>query len=392
MEKINIVGGGGHVGLPLGLVLASVGYKVTAFDTSEETIQMLKNGILPFKESNANELLETHANKNLVFSSNIESISDAEIVIIVIGTPVDEFLSPNPNSLLDVVKKIIPFLNDNQLVILRSTVFPGVTNKVIKILQQNFPGICVAYCPERIIEGNAIEELKILPQIIGTENSETYLRASKIFNTLGVDTIQSLPQEAELAKLFTNVWRYIKFATANQFFMIANDLGVDYENVRNIISFNYPRASDLPKSGLTAGPCLFKDTMQLSALMNQKFMLGHSAMLINEGIPNYIVERLRIKYDLKNLKVGILGMAFKGEVDDIRGSLAYKLRKLLMFESKEVFATDEYVLDERLISLQSVLEKSDILIIGAPHKRYCEINYQKPVIDIWDLLGNGVLI
>ena len=174
--------------------------------------------------------------------------------------------------------------------------------------------------------------------------------------------------------------------------MIANDLDIDYENVRNIISFNYPRASDLPKSGLTAGPCLFKDTMQLSALMNQKFMLGHSAMLINEGIPNYIVEKLKLKYDLKNLKIGILGMAFKGEVDDIRGSLAYKLRKLLMFESKEVFATDEYVSDERLSPLKLVLEESDILIIGAPHKKYLEIKYQKPVIDIWNLLGDGVLI
>jgi UDP-N-acetyl-D-mannosaminuronic acid dehydrogenase len=199
-------------------------------------------------------------------------------------------------------------------------------------------------------------------------------------------------EEAELAKLFTNVWRYIKFAAANQFYMMANDFGVDYERVRNAISLNYPRASDLPSAGFAAGPCLFKDTMQLSALVQQNFALGHAAMMINEGTPGYILQRLERKYDLSTLRVGILGLSFKGGVDDVRSSLAYKLRKLLLFKCKEVMVHDPLVLDARIVGMDEVIEKCDLLIIGSPHKIYCEIKTDKPVIDIWNILGAGVTI
>ena len=144
------------------------------------------------------------------------------------------------------------------------------------------------------------------------------------------------PEEAELAKLFTNTWRYIKFAAANQFYMIANDRGVDFEKVRKGLTQDYPRASDMPGAGFAAGPCLFKDTMQLAAFSDNMFGLGHSAMLVNEGLPLYIVSRLEKRFDLANLTVGILGMSFKAESDDIRSSLSYKLRRVLKFKAKAV--------------------------------------------------------
>jgi UDP-N-acetyl-D-mannosaminuronic acid dehydrogenase len=250
----------------------------------------------------------------------------------------------------------------------------------------------LAYCPERIVEGNAIAELQELPQIIGSYDTETYEEVSKIFVSLGVKTIQTTPEEAELAKLFTNVWRYIKFGIANQFWMISNDLGVDYAKVRDAISFEYPRAKDLPLPGFTAGPCLFKDTMQLSALIQQKFLLGHAAMMVNEGTPSYLVDKLSQKYDLSNLTVGILGMAFKANVDDIRGSLAFKLRKLLMFRCKDVLTTDSHVNHETILPLDEVIFRSDILIIGAPHEEYKSIVTKKPVIDIWNLRNEGLIL
>ena len=100
------------------------------------------------------------------------------------------------------------------------------------------------------------------------------------------------PEEAELAKLFTNTWRYIKFAAANQFYMMANDRGLDFERIRQGIALDYPRAADLPGAGFAAGPCLLKDTMQLAAFSDNTFALGHSAMLVNEGLPLYLVSRL----------------------------------------------------------------------------------------------------
>jgi UDP-N-acetyl-D-mannosaminuronic acid dehydrogenase len=391
-ENVVIVGGGGHVGLPLGLALAKVGHDVISYDISQETVDIINDGNMPFLENGAGELLKQNLHKNFIATTDISVISKASTIIVVIGTPVDEYLAPNPNTVVDVIKEISKYFKDDQLLLLRSTLFPGVANQVSRYINEYFPKISVAYCPERIIEGDALQELFTLPQIIGTHDLNVYIKSKKIFESLGVKTIQVSPAEAELAKLFTNVWRYIKFAVANQFYMISNDLGIDYENVKKTISFDYPRAIDLPSAGFTAGPCLFKDTMQLSALMNQKFMLGHSAMLINEGMPGYIIDKLKIKFDLKELNVGILGMSFKANVDDSRGSLAYKLRKLLMFECKEVLVTDVHIKNKNFTELNEVLSKSDLIIIGAPHKEYQHLKFDKPVIDIWNFYGTGVEI
>jgi UDP-N-acetyl-D-mannosaminuronic acid dehydrogenase len=190
--------------------------------------------------------------------------------------------------------------------------------------------------------------------------------------------------------LFTNVWRYIKFAAANQFWMMSNEAGLDFTRIREAITFDYPRAADLPNAGFSAGPCLFKDTMQLAAFSNNNFALGHSAMLVNEGLPLYVVSKIEEQYELKNLTVGILGMAFKGESDDIRSSLAYKLKKILQFKAKNVLTADPFVtVDLNLVSELDLIDQADIIVIGAPHLKYKELKTQKPVIDIWNILGSG---
>ena len=388
-----VVGGGGHVGLPLSIVLANSEIQTSAFDISVEVVNKINLGQMPFLEEDAEVSLSNALRaQKLKASTDPECIREAEYVIVVIGTPVDEHLSPNPNSVVSAILNLESHLNAHQTILLRSTVFPGVTRKVHEELIRRFPGIKVAYCPERIIEGQALKEIKTLPQIIGAYDTESFVAAKKLFDQIGVESLHVTPEEAELAKLFTNVWRYIKFASANQFWMMANDLGVDYEQVRKAISYKYPRASDLPSAGFAAGPCLFKDTMQLSALVQQNFPLGHSAMMVNEGTPGYLVSKIRDRYDLKSMTVGILGMAFKGNVDDTRSSLAYKLRKLLMFEAKEVLICDSFTNDPRNSELRTVLDKSDLLIIGAPHSQYKTIAINKPVIDIWGLRGDGVLI
>lgn len=392
-KKIAVVGGCGHVGLPLALAFASVGNSVISFDISEDAVSRINSGIVPFVEEGALSVLQVALQSGLfTATTDPEKLSEVDIVFIVIGTPVDEYLSPDPNLVVTTILNLRKYLRNDQLLILRSTIFPGVTKRLEEIISIEIPGIEVVYCPERIIEGKALSEIKTLPQIIGASGDSQYNRAKEIFDLLSVDNIRTSPEEAELAKLFTNVWRYIKFAAANQFWMMSNDLGVDFENVRAAITFDYPRAADLPKPGFAAGPCLFKDTMQLSALVQQNFPLGSAAMMINEGTPGYLVNRLEQIYDLKSCTIGILGMAFKAEVDDIRGSLSFKLRKLLQFKSKQVLITDPYVSDDRLFPLEYVLEHADILIIGAPHLVYSEIKTHKPVIDIWANFGRTVKI
>lgn len=391
--NIVIVGGGGHVGLPLGLALSKCGYNLIAYDTSASTVELINSGVLPFIEEGAQELLESSLEvKRFRASMDPKCLIDADIIIVVIGTPVDEHLSPDPNSVVNAVKELLPYLKKSQLLILRSTVFPGVSKRVEGLINEEIPGMEMAYCPERIAEGHALRELATLPQVIGVRTDSAFNRAEEIFNALSGKTLRTTPEEAELAKLFTNVWRYLKFAAANQFYMMANDFGVDYEKVRHAISHEYPRASDLPMAGFAAGPCLFKDTMQLSALVQQNFPLGHAAMMINEGTPGYLVSRLERKFDLSQMTVGILGMAFKADVDDARSSLAYKLRKLLIFKCKEVLISDPFVKDERLVSQEMLLEQSDLLVIGAPHSVYRNLETSKVIIDMWGLRNNGVLI
>ena len=394
MKKVVIVGGGGHVGLPLGLVLADSGFETISLDISADTVETINSGRMPFIEVGAQELLnKSLANKSFCATTDHKVIESADVVIIVIGTPVDEHLNPDPNAVVSAVSACMPYMNSKQLVILRSTVFPGVTERVKNLLAASnlFPE--VTFCPERILEGHALKELRELPQIIGATSESGAKRASELFIKLGVKTIVVTPEEAELAKLFTNVWRYIKFAAANQFWLMSNEAGLDFSRIREAISFDYPRASDLPNAGFSAGPCLFKDTMQLAAFSNNNFALGHSAMQVNEGLPLYLVSKLEEKFDLNNLTIGILGAAFKGESDDIRSSLSYKLKKILQFRAKKVLMTDPYVsVDANLISLEETIEKSDVLIIGAPHNAFKNLVTTKPVIDIWNLLGNGNLI
>jgi UDP-N-acetyl-D-mannosaminuronic acid dehydrogenase len=384
------VGGCGHVGLPLSVALANVANQVIAFDISNQAVESVNASIPPFWEPDLGAELTRALSSGFRASTEPATVGSADAVIVIVGTPLDVHLNPDPNAVVDAVRAILDQLNDGQILVLRSTVFPGVTEQVERMLRENGKSLPVVFCPERIAEGYAILELRTLPQIIGARCEEDFDRASKIFLDLGVEVVRTTPEEAELAKLFTNTWRYIKFAAANQFWMMANDSDVNFDNVRDAIRYKYPRAADFPAAGFTAGPCLFKDTMQLAAFSNNTFALGNSAMMINEGLPLYIVDKLGLKYDLKNMRIGLLGMAFKGESDDNRSSLAYKLKRILKFKSGGVLTADPYVKNDiDLVEEEKVLLESDLLIISAPHIRYKDLIIDKPVIDIWNLRGNG---
>jgi len=387
-----IVGGLGHVGLPLGISLAYQGKRVIVYDTNENAIERVSSGKMPFMEEGAEEILAKVINKTFFLSSDRRVIESSYFVIIVIGTPVDEHLNPEFTLLREPFSEIFDIVTDHHHVILRSTVFPGTTEKVRALLRAKGKKTKISFCPERIAEGKAMEELRSLPQIVAAFDAKSRGEAKELFSLLTKDIVFLDPMEAELAKLFTNVWRYIQFSIANQFFEIATQNDLDFYKIYKAITFNYGRAKDFPGAGFAAGPCLFKDTMQLAAFSENSFFLGHAAMLINEGLPGFIVQQLKKRHPLKKKVIGILGMAFKGNSDDPRESLSYKLKKLLEIESKQVICTDPYVNDKRLLPLEEVLEKSDILVLGAPHSTYGSLKKRlisKPLVDIWNFFGKG---
>jgi UDP-N-acetyl-D-mannosaminuronic acid dehydrogenase len=391
---IAIVGGCGRVGLPLGLAFARSGLKVALYDIRADAVDAVNAGVMPFVEPGAPEVLIATRDAGLLFASlDPAVVAEAEHVIVVIGTPIDEHHNPDLDAVDRAVDEIAGNLRDGQLLVLRSTVYPGVTAVVERRVERLGVDVDVAFCPERIAEGRALDELGALPQIVAGRTPSSLERAAKLFGNLTHEVIYLEPEEAELAKLFTNAWRYVKFAAANQLFMMANDFGLDYERVRQAVIHNYPRAADLPGAGFAAGPCLFKDTMQLAAFNTNNFGLGQASVTVNEGLPLYLVACLERRFDLSSMTVGILGMAFKGESDDIRSSLSYKLKRILRFKARDVLCTDPYVtVDPDLVPLDDVCRRADLVVIGTPHQVYADLTVDVPVVDIWNLRGGGVRV
>jgi UDP-N-acetyl-D-mannosaminuronic acid dehydrogenase len=384
-----VIGGAGHVGFPLAVAFASRGLRVCIYDINVDAVRSINAGEAPFREPGiAEPLAAALADGALVGSVDPAVISGSEHVVVVVGTPVDQYLSPDPSAVPRAVEELVSHLRAGQLIVLRSTVFPGVTRRVEQLVAPAESGLDLAFCPERIAEGHAMTELFTLPQIVAARTPRATTRASKLFGVLTESIIELQPEEAELAKLFTNTWRYIKFAAANQFFMMATDLGLDFATIRQAMMQDYPRAADLPGAGFAAGPCLFKDTMQLASVTGGTFALGHSAMLVNEGLPDYLVKRIEQDNDLSSMTVGILGMAFKAESDDRRSSLSYRLKRVLSFRARQVLSTDPYVTDDpELLPVEQVLSESDLVIIGAPHAAYRDLVLDQPVVDVWNLLS-----
>jgi UDP-N-acetyl-D-mannosaminuronic acid dehydrogenase len=392
---LTVVGGAGHVGIPLVLSFAAKGLTVNVNDLNLDGLAALKSGRLPFIEYGAEELLkDALRDDRLIFTSTPAGISASGPVIVTIGTPVDEFLNPERHVILKCIDDLLPHLNDGQLLILRSTLYPGTTDSVLTHLKRRQRDLKVAFCPERIVQGYGIEELNRMPQIVSGTTPEATEEATTLFRTIAPEIVQLEPIEAEFAKLFGNAYRYIEFAVTNQFYLIAQSAGLDYQRILKAMKHNYPRARNIPKPGYAAGPCLMKDTMQLTAFARNEFSLGNAAMLVNGGLPLHVIGDLRRRYDLGKMTVGLLGMAFKSEIDDVRASLSYKFKKILKGFAQDVLTTDPFVTaDPELLPLDEVVARSDVLILCTPHNSYKSADLKgKPVVDVWGLLEGANII
>ena len=406
-RDVVIVGGCGHVGLPLAISLAAEGLRVAIYDISAQAVDTVNAGRMPFAEPGAGQSLRRAVEAgHLVASTDPAMVATAEHVIVVItgraaaeaqrapgpgGGMAGRTADLGPDSIGAALADCADQFRDGQILILRSTVSPGTTASAEKLIARLGIDMDVAFCPERIAEGRAMTELRALPQIVASRSARGLERASRLFARLTPSLVPLSVEEAELAKLFTNAWRYIRFAAANQFYMIASDLGLDYERIRQGLMQGYPRASDLAPAGFAAGPCLLKDTVGLAAASEQ-FPLGRAAIEVNQGLPGYLTERLATRFALAETTVGILGMAFKGGSDDTRASLSYDLAALLRTRARAVLCTDPLVTgDPDLLPLRTVLDAADVLVIAAPHSQYRDLRTAKPVIDIWNVLGHGVL-
>lgn len=388
--RVAVLGACGHIGLPLSVSLANAGFKIVGIDKNSEVVRQVKKGRFPFVEIDGEKLLGIALESgNLTFSSQLSELSDCQAIIVCIGTPVDENLSPIPRIFEEIIEEIVPFIKSGSNVILRSTVFPGTTRLVEKRLHQI--GVHVSFCPERILQGYAFAESKNLPNIVSGCCEFSMLSAKAIFEELG-PVIEGSIEASELAKLFLNAYRYINFAISNEFFTISNDAGIDYAEVMRLMKTDYPRANSLPKPGLTAGPCLMKDTMQILAFAQNKFLLGNSAFLTNEGLATYLAKSLKAVDGYEEMTVGLLGMSFKAESDDIRSSLSYRVKKTLQLMGIKVVCADPLVSnDKTLVPVNQLMVSADIIVICTPHESFKELVFEgKYVLDIWGQVSQSL--
>jgi UDP-N-acetyl-D-mannosaminuronic acid dehydrogenase len=383
--KVGVVGGCGHVGLPLGIALTLAGADIHLIDLDAARVQAVRAGRMPFSERGAELALPAAlATGRLRASGSLEAVRDCAVVIVTIGTPVDEFLDPSIRSFDRAIDVVLHQMSPGQLLVLRSTVFPGLTERLHRRVTESRLGINIAYCPERIAQGYALEELTHLPQIIGAVTPAAARRADDLFALLGVKRLHVPPTEAELAKLFANSYRYINFAISNQFYLIAQKFGCDFHRIHQVVTADYPRMAGFSRAGFAGGPCLLKDTMQLAAFNHNSFVIGQAAMMVNEGMPSALVDHLKTRYNLAGLTAAILGMAFKGNNDDPRDSLAYKLRKVLLLECRAVLCTDPFINDPDFVSLNTALTQADLIFIGACHDAYRDLAIRQPVVDLFN--------
>ncbi len=384
-KSISIIGGAGHVGLPLGLAFASKNFNVNLIDLNTENLNLIKTGKMPFYEMGAKKILKSCLiKKKLSFSKNIKTIKSSKFIIICIGTPINQSLKPQTKKFFNFFKKLSKFVNKKQIIIIRSSVYPGIVDKIFKQykkINQN-----ISYCPERIVQSKALIELKKLPQIVSAKNTKSLVESKKLFSIISKKILIAEVREAEMCKLFSNANRYINFSIANQFYSICKKHNMNYSKVREIMMHGYERNFNLLKAGFTAGPCLLKDTMQLNSFFKNNFKIGHSAMQVNEGMIDIVIDEIKKIKNYKQKKYGILGITFKAETDDTRDSLSLKLFNKLKKMKLRVNFSDEYFKDKLSFNKYELVKKSNVLIIGAPHKAYTRLKIPKTkiLIDIWD--------
>jgi UDP-N-acetyl-D-mannosaminuronic acid dehydrogenase len=388
-RDVAVIGGCGHVGLPLALTFADSGLRTVIYDINTAAVERVRGGVMPFFEEGADELLEkTLASGFLEVVSMPKLLSECKFLVFIIGTPIDEHLNPSFNGMRRALDACIGDLRDGQIMILRSTIYPGISQYIQKYLHNKGLRINLAFCPERVAQGYSLKEFRTLPQIVSAFDPETLAEVRDLFRRFANDTVELEPMEAELCKLMTNAWRYIQFAIVNQFYMIATQHGLDFDRILHGCRHNYPRMKGIPGPGLTAGPCLVKDTMQLAAFSQNTFILGHAAMLINEGLPAHLVQLAKKQTSLAGKTVGILGMTFKSESDDTRDSLSFKLRKLVELECDRILCHDPYLDRPDIAPLDVVLAEADVLFVATPHPEYrrLKVRTECVAIDVWSIL------
>jgi UDP-N-acetyl-D-mannosaminuronic acid dehydrogenase len=374
----------GRVGLPLALAFASRGIRTIGVDVDAGRVSDIRYGTMPFRELGAEEVLGALKGSDAFrVTDDFADLKEADAIFITVGTVLNSEFRPDYSQLHSALQGLAKALRPVQILMLRSTVAPGTLTKVVKPFLETRLGLRVGHdvllasTPERIASGIALQELPTLPEVAGGADELSSQVAAEILKCLNAEKIVSITTStsAELAKLFTNVYRYVTFALANEFALLAEVHGQDAHEIIRMANTEYPRGG-IPLPGPCGGPCLTKDGYFLvEDLIFPDFIL--TAWKLNEGVPAHMVRRLKQSLDqrsrtLTGAKVCVLGLGFKAESDDTRMSPAVRMIELLRAEGASVIVCDPYFESP---DINSAVEGADAVVLATNHAAFRDLGF-----------------
>lgn len=380
--KICIVGLG-YIGLPTALLFANKGHKVIGYDIKNTLIDKITTGTLPFSEPKLLQLYKKVIQSNTFHVS--KSLEQANVYLIAVPTPLDKnSKSADLSSVKDAAKNIALVLKQGDLVILESTVSPGACKNILIPLLESSGYVAgtdffVSHCPERAIPGNTIYEMIHNDRIIGSNDKKSGQMTQQLYSSFVKGKFyQTTLSTAEIVKLMENTYRDINIALANEFAQIADDCQINiWEAIK--LANNHPRVNILKPGPGVGGHCISIDPWFLTGISSQRRIIS-LAREINDSMPNYVFQIVKkVVSDLVSPTITVLGVAYKGGVDDTRETPALKFIKLVENEGYNVKVHDPHVkeFEYEILGLEEAVKDSDCIVVLTDHLEFLEFNPKK---------------
>jgi len=393
MTNITVVGLG-YVGLPLACLCADKGLKVYGLDIDKNKIDLINKGISPIEDDGITNKLKVLKNKINATTSPNDCIPFSDVVIVCVPTPVDRNNSPDLTALMESVSKISKFIKQNALLVIESTIYPGTVEEIVVpiLKKQKFDAykndIFVAHCPERIDPGNKKWTIENLPRVVGGITKEATERAAEFYRSLveaGIVELSSV-KAAEATKIMENTFRDVNIAFVNEMAQSFDKAGIDImEVIKGASTKPFAFMPHYPGAGV-GGHCISQDPYYMIERgrqlgFNHEFLI--LARKINNSMPHYTVGLLeqqlkKLKKTTRNARVGILGLAYKANVEDVRESPAFEVINILKAKDADVFVFDPYVKKSSNVKdLDELLNKSDYIVLVTEHTEFKNMDLEK---------------
>lgn len=386
MKKISVIGLG-YVGLPLAILADKKGYEVFGIDINQNKIDLINAKKTPFKDRKLEKELR---NSKITAFANFSKIGESNIVVICVPTPVDDNHMPDLGPIENVCKSIAPLLKKGQLIILESTVNPGVSEEVIiPLLEKRLElkagkDFYISHCPERINPGDEKWTVENIPRVVGSFEAKGLEKSLEFYRSIidaEITPMNSL-KEAESVKVVENSFRDINIAFVNELAMSFTKLGIDAVNViKGASTKPFAFMPHFPGCGV-GGHCIPVDPYYLIEYAKRSGFYHDFLSLarrINNNMPEFTAELAihelnRVGIATKNAKVAVLGLAYKANIDDCRESPSFEIIKVLKENGVATVSYDPFVLGRSTAkSLDEVVKGTDAIIIATAHNNFKKI-------------------